>query len=250
MSIENEFTEPKEAYSASEITDADTNDKSLAFHHDPCSESGGTAGTTDDPPVGGGSGSFYFDIPDIIKLRFDGMAEVYPSKVRGKDPVRYFKYKIETTNEYSSVGVLKVLTEKNNGDVSHRCFSMPKEMEAKIKIWLVSDKPEQDTKLDDFPDAIVDGREKGQIYTRKELVETTHPYKKKRQKRWFYESSNRPHLRIMKWQIVAQASDANGHDSTQFVQQSADHDMFYLHIYFHHPHRSGTYRSETETKPE
>lgn len=191
------------------------------------------AASDHEPPVGGGAGSTFFDIPQqFIRLERTGKLPNYNS---GK--VSYHKYQMiqkdtpenPDVHPYEAISEVLVLTEeaRSKGEISLFEYGLRRNQSARLKLWLSTD----NGTLSDEPDIIILGDEGGAILSRKKIKfkGTGKNYRKER-----YVRSKKNRKRVAKWQLfeVVQSEGKTIENAIAGFGANGD-DMYYFYVRFY-----------------
>lgn len=166
-----------------------------------------------EPPIGGGGGSFFFDIPhEHIELRegnFDG---------------NYFPYDFNclAVSSYTAIDRVEVLTELADGEVSFKEHPTKEDQNLKLRLWLSEDK---DSPEERDADIIIDGNNGGSILTKHKLELVSELSKNNRNSRYYYPYRK---MSVVKWDLF--------HDLVGALESHESDDMYYFYIHFRYIH--------------
>lgn len=184
-----------------------------------------SGGKDHEPPVGGGVGSMFFDIPKIIGLEKAGKRDGYRvykivgTQARDRHNNQHKKY-IEIFNV-----VIMTEDEKTDGEVTLHEYRLAKQTFAQLRLWLGEGPNET---LPDDPDIIIsvdnEGDNDGEILTLKRLKHKR-VGKKNRPNKFVRSSGN---LRVVKWAIT----NSKGEKILNFGDENDD--IYYFYVKFRH----------------
>lgn len=164
-----------------------------------------------EPPIGGGGGSFFFDLPD-------GTINLDAPTLSGGYQTYNLIDSSNTRKDYSAIAKIAILTENHDADFS--VHNAAENENVKLKLWLSETK---DSPGNAEPDVIIDGANGGSISTNILLEPAIKTNKKVRNSRLYY--PNRA-MSVVKWHLEGNTYDESGEGD----------DMYYFYISFHHPH--------------
>jgi len=204
-----------------------------------------TSGADHEPPVGGGEGSFYFTFEQgKIRLPINpkdlSPALTTPVQRYGTEYNIYPFQDSTGTNRlaYKGVAEVRILGERlPKGRVEYLVYKVPEIPAANVNLWL-----HEPTAKDPAPDIIAQGVD-GAFLTRKSMIRSPLSGPGLNRARYYDKSisapdsdSDRPHIKLVQWSLVLD----NNTDLNDYLCLSDEHEVLYMHIFFHDkvPHKS------------